>query len=138
MVRLKFSIELNYEIDQPGCDFIFSVHAAQTRYQTVVNELLLISQNLPHNLYADTMTYTCCRRHVFDPGADFGLTHLNSWRIRLRKRFDRRSDGSMKSRQVGQNHVGANTDTLKGNNRISTVTPLIELDSLHQQEFDDH
>ena len=25
------------------------------------------------------------------PGADFGLTHLNSWRIRLRKRFDRRS-----------------------------------------------
>lgn len=58
MVRLKFSIELNYEIDQPGCDFIFSVHAAQTRYQTVVNELLLISQNLPHNLYADTMTHT--------------------------------------------------------------------------------
>jgi hypothetical protein len=58
LVRLKFSIELNYEIDQPGCDFIFSVHAAQTRHQTVVNELLVISQNLPPSLYTDTMTHT--------------------------------------------------------------------------------
>ena len=50
----------------------------------------------------------CWRRRVCDLGADFGLTHLNSWRIRLRKRFDRRSAGSIKSRHLGQNHVGAN------------------------------
>ena len=58
MVRLKFSIELNYEIDHPGCDFIFSIHAAQTRLQSVLNESLLISQNMPYNLYTDPVTYT--------------------------------------------------------------------------------
>jgi len=58
LVRLKFSVELNYEIDQPGCDIIFSIHAAQTRLQTVLVESLLISQILPHNLYTDPLTYT--------------------------------------------------------------------------------
>jgi hypothetical protein len=58
LVRLKFSIELNYEIDQPGCDFIFSIHAAQTRYQIVVNESLSLSQNLPFNLNTDLNTHT--------------------------------------------------------------------------------
>lgn len=46
MLRLSFSIELNYEIDPPGCDFIFSIHAAQTPHQIVVSESLGISQNL--------------------------------------------------------------------------------------------
>ena len=32
MVRLKFSIELNYNIDSFGCDFIFSIHAAKTAH----------------------------------------------------------------------------------------------------------
>ena len=58
MVRLKFSIELNYEIDQHGCDFIFSIHAAQTAQQIVVNESLYISQPLPPNLYTDPVTHT--------------------------------------------------------------------------------
>ncbi len=58
MIRLKFSIELNYEIDQPGCDFIFSIHAAQTRHQTVVSESLAISQNLAPNLYTDPVTHS--------------------------------------------------------------------------------
>ena len=58
MVRLKFSIELNYEITQPGCDFIFSIHAAQTPRQTVVCETLDISQALQQNLYTDLVTHT--------------------------------------------------------------------------------
>ena len=58
MVRLKFSIELNYEIDAPGCDFIFSIHAAQTAHQIVVGESLAISQALPPNLYTDPVTHT--------------------------------------------------------------------------------
>lgn len=58
LVRLKFSIALNYEIDQPGCDFIFSIHAAQTRHQAVVSESLNISQNLPFNLNTDPVTHT--------------------------------------------------------------------------------
>jgi len=58
LVRLKFSIELNYEIDPPGCDFIFSIHAAQTQHQIVVSESLGISQNLLSNLYTDPCTST--------------------------------------------------------------------------------
>ncbi len=68
LVRLKFSIELNYEIDQPGCDFIFSVHAAQTRHQSVVNESLAISQNLPLNLNTDAVTHTRFLRLKASPG----------------------------------------------------------------------
>ena len=58
MVRLKFSIELHYEIDPPGCDFIFSIHAAQTAHQSVVHESLGISQPLSPNLYTDPVTHT--------------------------------------------------------------------------------
>jgi transglutaminase-like putative cysteine protease len=61
VIRLKLSIELNYEIEQPGCDFIFSFHVAQTKLQSVVNESLLISQNLQRNLFTDPETST---RHL--------------------------------------------------------------------------
>ena len=58
MVRLKFSVELNYEISQPGSDFIFSIHAAQTPHQRVVCESLEINQPLLRTLYTDTVTHT--------------------------------------------------------------------------------
>ena len=58
MVRLKFSVELNYDIAPPGCDFIFSIHAAQTPHQMVVSEVLEISQPLQRNLYTDPVTHT--------------------------------------------------------------------------------
>ena len=58
MLRLKFSIELDYEIDPPGCDFIFSIHAAQTPQQIVVSESLRISQSLPSHSYTDPVTHT--------------------------------------------------------------------------------
>ena len=58
MLRLKFSIALDYQIDAPGCDFIFSIHAAQTRHQTVVCESLDISQELSPNHHTDPATHT--------------------------------------------------------------------------------
>ena len=58
MIRLKFSVALNYDIAEPGSDFIFSVHAAQTPHQRVVNEVLSISQPLPRNAYTDPVTHT--------------------------------------------------------------------------------
>ncbi len=57
MIRLKFSIELNYDIAPPGSDFIFSIHAAMTPQQIVVAESLSISQNLQPNLYTDQATH---------------------------------------------------------------------------------
>ena len=56
MVRLKFSIELNYDITEPGCDFIFNIHAAQTLAQTVVSEKLAVSQPVLPSLYTDPAT----------------------------------------------------------------------------------
>ncbi len=58
MVRLSFSIELHYEITQPGCDFIFNLQAAQTGHQTVVSESLGVSQVVPVNHYTDPATHT--------------------------------------------------------------------------------
>ncbi len=58
MVRLKFSIVLQYDIDAPGSDFIFNIHAAQTSHQIVVSETLDISQALVPNLYTDPVTHT--------------------------------------------------------------------------------
>lgn len=58
MIRLKFSIELNYSVSQPDADFIFSIHAAQTAHQSVVSETLVINQPLLQSLYTDPTTHT--------------------------------------------------------------------------------
>jgi len=56
MVRLNISIELDYEITAPGCDFIFNVHAAHTARQHVVQESLTLSQNVPSVVETDPFT----------------------------------------------------------------------------------
>lgn len=58
MVRLKFSILPNHAIAAPSCDFIFSIHAAQTLHPTVVNEVLAIIQPMKPNIYTDLVTHT--------------------------------------------------------------------------------
>jgi transglutaminase-like putative cysteine protease len=68
MVRLQFSIELAYEIDAPGCDFIFSLHAAHTAHQTVIGESLQVSQPLPQTLYTDPVSHTRYLRLNAMPG----------------------------------------------------------------------
>ena len=56
MVRLQFSIELNYEISPPGGDFIFNLHAAHTPQQTVVQEDLRLSQAVPYDIATDPVS----------------------------------------------------------------------------------
>ncbi len=53
MVRLKFFIELKYEIVGQPTDFIFNVHAAQTACQSLVSENLWISQPVTCALFTD-------------------------------------------------------------------------------------
>ena len=53
MVRLQFSIELDYDVASSGADFIFNIHAAHTAQQTVVSETLRISQPVPYTLDTD-------------------------------------------------------------------------------------
>ena len=56
MVRLKFFIELKYEIIGDISDFIFNIHAAQTPYQSLVMENLQVSQPLDVSLFTDAVT----------------------------------------------------------------------------------
>jgi len=46
VIRLDLALELAYTIAEPGCDFIFNIHAALTERQRVVDEALSLSQDL--------------------------------------------------------------------------------------------
>ena len=68
MVRLGFSIELNYQVADAGCDFIFNIHAAQTRQQNVIGETLGISQILQPDLYTDPVSHNRYLKFRAAPG----------------------------------------------------------------------
>ena len=53
MVRLKFSINLSYQILDSASDFILNLHAARTARQTVVDEVLTVNQSLTPEMYTD-------------------------------------------------------------------------------------
>jgi transglutaminase-like putative cysteine protease len=55
MIRLRFSIDLNYTVLGQPADFIFNIHAASTRHQTLRSETLSISQALPSTLHTDPL-----------------------------------------------------------------------------------
>ena len=40
MIRLDLSLVLAYTIAEPGCDFVFNIHAANTPQQRVSDEAL--------------------------------------------------------------------------------------------------
>jgi transglutaminase-like putative cysteine protease len=56
MVRMAFSTQLEYEVLDAGCDFIFNIQAAYTPRQRVVEESLSFNQNLTANFYTDPQT----------------------------------------------------------------------------------
>jgi transglutaminase-like putative cysteine protease len=56
MIRLRLSLELTYEIAQPGCDFIFNIHAAHTDCQRVLEENLQVSQNVALQVDTDPIS----------------------------------------------------------------------------------
>lgn len=72
-VRLKYSVDLDYEVRASGTDFIFNVEAARTRHQLLLRERLELSQNLPLQHYTDPSTGTRYLRLR----AEFGPLHLH-------------------------------------------------------------
>jgi transglutaminase-like putative cysteine protease len=56
MIRLELKVDLNYEIDQHGADFVFNIHAANTPRQTISNENLFLSQPIEPQIYTDPAT----------------------------------------------------------------------------------
>ena len=68
MIRLKLSLELDYEVSHPGCDFIFNIHAAHTVRQQVLDERLTLSQNIPSRVETDPVTLNRYMRVSARPG----------------------------------------------------------------------
>jgi transglutaminase-like putative cysteine protease len=56
MVRLQLSLELAYDIAEPGCDFIFNIHAAATERQRVIEERLVLSQPIEPRVECEPST----------------------------------------------------------------------------------
>ncbi len=57
MVRLELSTQLDYDVLDAGCDFIFSVQAARTPRQTVVHESLQLSPRVTPDFHTDPATH---------------------------------------------------------------------------------
>lgn len=68
MIRMKFSIELQYEISDRASDFILNVHAAQTHCQSVVVEQLFLSQPIAPVIYTDATYGSRYMRLKAEPG----------------------------------------------------------------------
>ncbi len=56
MTRLEISIDLDYQIIESGCDFIFNIHAAHTPRQRVLSESLVLGQDLRADVETDPAT----------------------------------------------------------------------------------
>ncbi len=75
MIRIKLQVDLAYTVNGPGGDFLFNIHAAHTRHQTVQDETLVITQQqgsasvpVPGRLSTDPVTGTRCLRLHVGPG----------------------------------------------------------------------
>jgi len=53
MTRIEVNMDLRYQIDQPGADFVFNIHAARTAQQSVSNEKLILSPSLTPRMCSD-------------------------------------------------------------------------------------
>ena len=68
MIRIELQIELNYQIDAQGADFVFNIHVAQTASQTVSGESLMLSQAVEPRIHVDPLTGNRYMRLHADPG----------------------------------------------------------------------
>jgi transglutaminase-like putative cysteine protease len=68
MIRILLQIELNYQIDPFGADFVFNIHPAQTSAQMVSDEQLFVSQPVPIQIDSDRLTGNRYMRLHAGPG----------------------------------------------------------------------
>lgn len=68
MIRIELQIELNYQIDFQGADFVFNIHVAQTASQTVSGEVLTLSQPIEPHVHVDPLTGNRYMRLRAEPG----------------------------------------------------------------------
>jgi transglutaminase-like putative cysteine protease len=68
MIRIELQIELNYQIDMQGADFVFNIHAANTPCQIISFEQLTLSQSVATRMYTDPTTGNRYMALRADPG----------------------------------------------------------------------
>ena len=68
MVRIELTIDLRYDVAAPGGDFVFNIHGAHTRSQTIHSENLNISQAVPPQVFTDPATHNRYLRLSALPG----------------------------------------------------------------------
>jgi transglutaminase-like putative cysteine protease len=56
MIRLALKVDLRYEIDGHGADFVFNIHAAHTVSQAISDERLVLSQAITPRIHTDPVT----------------------------------------------------------------------------------
>ncbi len=56
MIRMDLQLDLQYDIDAHGADFVFNIHAAHTPWQVVMAERLVLSQHVQPQLHTDPIT----------------------------------------------------------------------------------
>lgn len=74
MIRIELQIDLNYEVDQSGADFVFNIHAAHTPSQTITDERLQLSQPIVPQIDTDAVTGNRYMRLRAAPGP-LGLSY---------------------------------------------------------------
>jgi transglutaminase-like putative cysteine protease len=82
MIRIELKVDLSYEIDQYGADFVFNIHAAHTRSQVISAENLRLSQPIVPQMHTDPVSGNRYMRLHAEPGplqlaysATVDLTH---------------------------------------------------------------
>ena len=56
MVRIELQVDLSYEVDAFGADFVFNIHAAHTPCQSLSYESLALSQPITPQIHIDPFT----------------------------------------------------------------------------------
>jgi hypothetical protein len=56
MIRIELQVELSYEVDEHGADFVFNIHAAHTPSQAISAESLVLSQPITPLIHTDAVT----------------------------------------------------------------------------------
>ena len=69
MIRIDLQVELSYEIDEHGADFVFNIHAAHTPSQIISAEDLALSQPIAAHIHTDPVTGNRYMRLRAMPGA---------------------------------------------------------------------
>ena len=68
MIRMDLQLDLQYDIDAGGADFVFNIHAAHTPSQVVMSESLVLSQQILPQLHTDPITRNRYMRRRALPG----------------------------------------------------------------------